>query len=119
MRFKPGHPQLHAIKFLHHDKFLAPRQFVPPLLTAFARGKCNTAPVPIYQISAPGAIPGHLETLYRDPRHSLRSHGAGAPARNKICAMRAKSTPPRVLGDTTSLYCRAIMRNRQQDRHIG
>ena len=26
----------------------------------------DTAPVPIYQISAPGAIPGHIETLYRD-----------------------------------------------------
>jgi hypothetical protein len=26
----------------------------------------DTAPVPIYQISTPGAIPVHLETLYRD-----------------------------------------------------
>jgi hypothetical protein len=26
----------------------------------------DTAPVPIYQISAPGAFPGHLATLYRD-----------------------------------------------------
>ena len=26
----------------------------------------DSAPLPIYQISAPGEIPGHLETLYRD-----------------------------------------------------
>jgi hypothetical protein len=58
---------------------MAPRQFIPPLLTTFARGRRDTAPLPIYQIPAPGEIPGHLETLYRDPRHSLRSHGAGAP----------------------------------------
>ena len=25
-----------------------------------------TAPVPVYQISAPGEIPGHLANLYRD-----------------------------------------------------
>jgi hypothetical protein len=29
MRAKPGLAHLHAIKFLHHDKFLASRQLVP------------------------------------------------------------------------------------------
>jgi hypothetical protein len=42
MRVKPGYAHLHAIKILHHDKFLVPRQIIPPLLTAFARGRCDT-----------------------------------------------------------------------------
>ena len=43
MAVAPGHAHLHAIKILHLDKFLAPRQFVPPLLTSLARGAARHA----------------------------------------------------------------------------
>jgi hypothetical protein len=45
-----GHAHLPAIKFLHHDKFLASRQFVPPSLTSLARGAarhCASAHLPV------------------------------------------------------------------------
>jgi hypothetical protein len=38
----PGHAHLQAIKTLHHDKFLAPRQIVHPSLAALARSRRDT-----------------------------------------------------------------------------
>ena len=65
MAVEPGHPHLPAIKILHLDKFLAPRQFVPLTLTAFGQGlRRDTAPVTIYWFSTPGQFFSHLENLY-------------------------------------------------------
>ena len=41
MRAKPGLAHLHAIKILHHDKLLAPRQLVPR--------HCASAHLPIFR----------------------------------------------------------------------
>ena len=49
VRLVPGHPHLHAIKSCTLTNFWLRDNFVP-----------DTAQVPIYQISAPGDIPGHL-----------------------------------------------------------
>jgi len=38
MAFAPGYVQLQAIKILHHHKFLASRQIVPPSFALLARG---------------------------------------------------------------------------------
>jgi len=68
----PGHTQLHAIKILHHDNFLPPRQFVPR--------HCTSAFLPIFR--------------YRDNfPATYQTCTAIAPAPNKICTMTAKSTP--------------------------
>jgi hypothetical protein len=47
MRVKPGYAHLLAIKFLHHDKFLAPRQFVPRhCASAHLPAPCNRDNLP-------------------------------------------------------------------------
>ena len=51
----PGHAHLHAIEILYQDNFW--------LRDSLYR---DTAPVPIYQISAPGVILSHLVNMYRD-----------------------------------------------------
>jgi hypothetical protein len=51
----PGHAHLHAIKILHHDNFLAPRQITPR--------HCASA---FFQLHLPGLFPGRLSNLYRD-----------------------------------------------------
>ena len=68
----PGYAQLHAIKILHLDKFLAPRQ----LCTATLR-QC-----PLSTFCYRDKFPATYQTCT-----------ATAPARNKICTMTAKSTP--------------------------
>jgi hypothetical protein len=89
----PGHAQLHAIKILHHDKFLAPRQLCTPVTHYVRTGQARHCASAFSWLNRPGLYLGRLSKLYRDPRHSLRSHGAGAPARNQNCIMTAKSTP--------------------------
>jgi hypothetical protein len=116
MNAKPGHAHLPAIKILHHDKLLAPRQLVPPSLTSLARG------------SARHCASAHLSTFcYRD-RFSATYQLCTTTLvmLNKICTRTAKTRaipslhrdnflakvtgPCQVLpsGNTTSLYCRAV-----------
>jgi hypothetical protein len=102
---KPGLAHLHAIKFLHHDKFLAPRQIVPR--------HCASAHLSIF--------------YYRDNfSATYQTSTATRIMINKICTMTAKtraipslhrdSLPAKVpgpcpdasSGNTTSLYCRAV-----------
>ena len=106
MAVVPGHAHLPAIKILYLDKFLAPRQFAPR--------HCAS---------------DHLSTIrYRDnlpPTYQLCT--ATRVLLNKICTMTAKTRaipslhrdyfsakepglcPVLSSGNTTSLYCRAVI----------
>jgi hypothetical protein len=105
MRAKPRLTHLHSIKFLHHDKFLAPRQLLPRHCTsAHLPASCNRDNVP---------------ATYKPCTATL-------VMLNKICAMTAKTRaipslhrdnfstkvpgpcPVLASGNTTSLYCRAV-----------
>jgi hypothetical protein len=108
MRAKPGLAHLHAIKILHHDKFLAPRQFVPR--------HCAS---------------DHLQTFCNRDNFSATYQNCIATLLmlNKICNMMAKTLavpslhrdnfsakepgpcPVHASGNATSLYCRAVMVN--------
>ena len=115
----PGFAQLHIIIILHHDHYLPQIKFVPPLLTTFARGRREAAPVPFSNF------------IYRDNYSSTYQHcTAIAPAPNKTCTRIAKSTPylschrdyfsAKVPGSVAgwlhqvtqpTLYCRAVTVN--------
>jgi hypothetical protein len=43
MGLPPRHAHLFAIKFLHRDRFLAPRQIIPPLSLRFCGARRDTA----------------------------------------------------------------------------
>jgi len=90
MRVAPGHAPLHAIKILYQDRFLAPRQLIPPLLTTFARGRRDTAPVLFLSFIYRDHFPAVYLTCTATPP-SLRYGGQSAPARNKNCTMTAKT----------------------------
>jgi hypothetical protein len=53
---------------LHPDTLICPQLKFCTMTNFWLRDKLyrDTAQVLIYQISAPGAIPGHLETMYCD-----------------------------------------------------
>jgi hypothetical protein len=89
----PGHVQLLPINILHHDNFLAPRQLCTPVTHYVRTGQARHCASAFSELCLPGLFPGRLSNLYRDPRHSLRSHGASAPALKKIRTRTAKSTP--------------------------
>jgi hypothetical protein len=61
MVLAPGLAHLPAIKILHRDKFLAPRQLVPPLSLRFCGARRDTAPVPATKL-----VPGDNPDSYRD-----------------------------------------------------
>jgi hypothetical protein len=63
----PGYAHLPAILILHLDSFLASISFVPPLLTTFARGKRDTAPVPANNIVTRDKYVASIKLV---PRHS-------------------------------------------------
>ena len=71
MAVAPGHAHLPAIKILHHDKFLAPRQFVPRHCTSASNQSSNR---------------GYT-------RGSDQTCTATRVMLNKICIMTAKSAP--------------------------
>jgi hypothetical protein len=106
MRAKPGHAHQPSIKFLHHDKFLAPRQHVPR--------HCTGAHLPTF------CYRDNLPVTYQPCTATLAML-------NKICTRTAKTRaipslhrynfptkvpglcPVLALGNTTSLYCRAVI----------
>ena len=102
----PGYAHLHANKILHLDKFLAPRQIVPP-------PQAGPVPSPDFVTGDKFAAPIKIV-----PRHSLRSHGAGATCVMliKLCTRMAKSAPSASWRNTTSPYCRAVSFQTRCDR---
>jgi hypothetical protein len=102
----PGYAHLHTIKFLQHDKFLAPRQFVPRhctsahLLTfcnqdsfSTTYQNCTTTLVMLNKIFARTAKTRAIPSWHRD------NFLAKVPGRCPVLAS----------GNTTSLYCRAVI----------
>jgi hypothetical protein len=116
MGAKPGHAHLHAIKFLHRDRFLAPRQLVPPSLTSLARGAarhcasthlsnfCNRDNFPsTYQIcTATPVMSSQLST------RTAKTHAIPSLHRDNFLAKVPGLNPVLASGNTTSLYCRAV-----------
>jgi hypothetical protein len=66
--------------------------FVPPLLTTFARGKRDTAPVPFMNFIYRDYISSVYQACTATPVTRF-ARTASAPARNQNCIMTAKSTP--------------------------
>jgi hypothetical protein len=134
MAVAPGHAHLHAIKILHHDKFLAPRQFVPRhcagahlhtfcnrdnfsatyqnyiathvMLNQLCTRTAKNAPYPFYTPK-----PWRRRTLHRD------SFSAKVPGHNRCCRRvtghhnrLAPRYPDITCRDLTlgPLYCRAV-----------
>jgi hypothetical protein len=106
MAITPGHAHLHAIKILHHDKFLSPRQPVPRhcasahLLIFWYRDNlsatyqnCTATLVMLNKICARTAKTRAIPSLHRD------NLSAKVPG---LCPVLAS-------GNTTSLYCRAVI----------
>ena len=105
MTVAPGYAHLHAIKFLHHDKFLAPRQLLPR--------HCASVHLPTFRYR------DSLPTIYQTCTATL-------VMLNKVCTWTAKTRaipslhrdnfsakepglcPVLASGNTTSLYCRAV-----------
>jgi hypothetical protein len=101
----PGLPHLHSIKILRHDKFPAPRQFVPRhcagahLPTFCNRDNlpvtyqtCTTTRVMLNQLCTMTAKTRAIPSLHRD------NFPAKEPGRCPVLSS----------GNTTSLYCRAV-----------
>jgi hypothetical protein len=106
MAVAPGHAHLHSIKILHLDKFLAPRELVPRHCTS-----------------------SHLPASYNRDNFTATYQTCTATRvmLNKICTMTAKTRaipslhrdnfsakvpglcPVLASGNTTSLYCRAVI----------
>jgi hypothetical protein len=114
MRVKPGLAHLHAIKILHHDKFLAPRQIVPRHFTsAHLPAFCNrdkfsatyqncTSILVNLRKFVPGPPSPRLRTLSDGVDFVRRSRRAKTAKTRAIPLFVAKS------GNTTSPYCRAV-----------
>ena len=116
IRAKPGLAHLPAIKILHHDKLLPPRQLLPR--------HCASA---------------HLPTFWYLDRFSATYHNYTATLvmLNQLCTWTAKTRaipslhrdnfsakvpgPCPVLssGNTTSLYCRAVMWHSSQNQRLS
>jgi hypothetical protein len=82
-----GLAQLHTIKILHHDKFPAPRQFVPR--------HCASA---LSELCLPRLYPIRLSNLYRDPTFAKASAGEDGKNACHTCLATGTTFRPRVLG---------------------
>jgi hypothetical protein len=105
---KPGHAHLHAIKILHQDKFLAPRQFVPR--------HCTSAHLPAfcYRDNLPATYQlctATLVMLNRHPAMTAKTRAIPSLHRDNFSAKVPGLCPVLASGNTTSLYCRAVVRN--------
>ena len=76
----------------------------------------DTAPVPIYLLSVPGVIPCHLYNLYRDRACSHyylypdgKKHAIPVLHRDSYLPKVPGHCPDAAPGNTTSLYCRAVI----------
>ena len=104
MVLAPGHAHLHAIKFLHCDSYLAPRQIVP---RHCASGHFVTF-VTIYS---------HISLIKIVTRHSYNSHNLYPDGKNHAIPSLHRDSfvakvpgpyPDASSGNTTSPYCRAV-----------
>ena len=105
MAVAPGYPHLPAIIFLHHDKFLAPRQLVPRhctsahLPTFYYRDKFPA----IYQLCT-----ATLVMLNIICTQTAKTRAIPSLHRDNFLAKVPGPCPVLASGNATSLYCRAV-----------
>jgi hypothetical protein len=102
---KPGLAHLYAIKFLHHDKLLAPRQLLPR--------HCASAHLSIssYRDNFPAAYQICTATLpefYKLCTMTAKTRAIPSLHRDSFLAKVPGPCPVFASGNTTSLYCRAV-----------
>jgi len=105
MIVKPGHTHLPAIKVLHHDKFLAPRQLVPRHCTsAHLSTFCNRDNFPVtYQNCTATRV-----MLNKICTRTAKTCAIPSLHRDYFAAKETGLCPVLSSGNTTSLYCRAV-----------
>ena len=105
MAVAPGHAHLHAIKILHHDKFLAPRQLVPRhCASAHLPTFCNRDNLPAtYQ-----PCTATLVMLNKICTRTAKTRAIPSLHRDNFPAKEPGLCPVLSSGNTTSLYCRAV-----------
>ena len=109
----PGYAHLHAIKTLHHDKFMAPRQLVPR--------HCASAHLPIicYQDKLSAIYQLCTATLVMlNKIYTMTAKTRAIPSlhRDNFAAKVPGLCPVPASGNTTSLYCRAVSCQFRQER---
>jgi hypothetical protein len=108
MAVAPGHAHLQAIKILHHDNFLAPRQFVPRhCASARLHTFCNRDNLPAtYQLCTATRV-----MLNKICTRTAKTRAIPSLHRDSFLAKVPGLCPVLLSGNTTSLYCRAVIAN--------
>jgi len=108
----PGHAHLHTIKFLHLDKFLAPRQLLSR--------HCASAHLPTFchrdNLSATyQTCTATLVMLIKICTWTAKTRAIPSLHRDYFPAKEPGHCPVLSSGNTTSLYCRAVMLKQRRE----
>jgi hypothetical protein len=106
MRAKPGLEHLPTIKFLHLDKFLSPRQLVPRHCTSahLPTFCCQDNLLATYQLCTATLI-----LLNKICTRTAKTRAIPSLHRDNFLAKVPGPCPVLASGNTTSLYCRAVV----------
>jgi hypothetical protein len=110
MQAKPGHAQLHAIEILHYDRFQAPRQLVPRhCASVHLRTFCyHDSFSATYQICTATRV-----MLNKICTRTAKTRAIPSLHRDNFSTKEPGLCPVLTSGNTTSLYCRAVMLKHQ------